>query len=89
MPNRVNKGRRQTSTGRASPVVRRAFSMQEADAQLIDALRVRCATQGILMNQSEVVRVGLHVLADMCDGDLKDRAVKLERLVSIKTRPSK
>lgn len=63
--------------------------MQEADAQLIEALRVRCATQGMLMNQSEVVRVGLHVLADMDDEDLKDRAAKLERLAAVRTKPSK
>lgn len=89
MSSRVSKGRRQTSTGRTSPVVRRAFSMQEADAQLIEALRVRCATQGMLMNQSEVVRVGLHVLADMNDGDLKDRAAKLERLAVVRSKSSK
>ncbi len=89
MSSRANKGRRQTSTGRISTVVRRAFSMQEADAQLVEALRVRCATQGILMNQSEVVRVGLHVLADMDDGDLKDRAAKLERLAVVRSRPPK
>lgn len=85
----ASKGRRQASTDRTNPVVRRAFSMQEADAQLIEALRVRCAIQGMLMNQSEVVRVGLHVLADMDDGDLKDRAAKLERLTVIRARPSK
>lgn len=89
MSSRVSKGRRQASTGRASPVVRRAFSMQEADAQLIEALRVRCAIQGMLMNQSEVVRVGLHVLADMDDGDLKNRVAKLERLTVVRAKPSK
>lgn len=70
-------------------MVRRAFSMQEADAQLIEALRVRCAIQGMLMNQSEVVRVGLHVLADLGDEDLKNRAAKLERLATVRTKPSK
>lgn len=89
MSSRVSKGRRQTSIGRTSPVVRRAFSMQEADAQLIEALRVRCATQGMLMNQSEVVRVGLHVLADMNDRELKDRAAKLERLAVVRSKSSR
>lgn len=89
MSSRVSKDRRQTSTGRTSPVVRRAFSMQEADAQLIEALRVRWATQGMLMNQSEVVRLGLHVLADMNDGDLKARAAKLERLAAVKAKPAR
>lgn len=88
MSSRVSKGRRITATGQNSPVVRRAFSMQETDAQLIEALRVRCATQGMLMNQSEVVRVGLHVLADMNDGDLKDRAAKLERLAPVRSKAS-
>lgn len=37
----VSKGHHQTLTDRAKPVVRRAFSMQEADAQLIEELRVR------------------------------------------------
>ncbi len=89
MTSRVSKGHRQTPTGRASPVVRRAFSMQEADAQLIEALRVRYATQGMLMNQSEVVRVGLRVLADMDDGALKDRAARLERLTVVRAKPPK
>jgi hypothetical protein len=60
--------------------------MQEADAQLIDALRVRCATQGMLLNQSEVVRVALHMLATMEDGDLKYRAAKLERLAGVRSK---
>lgn len=89
MSSRVNKGGRQTPTGQTRPVVRRAFSMQEADAQLIEALRVRCATQGMLMNQSEVVRVGLHVLASMDDEDLKNRAAKLERLAVVRAKASK
>lgn len=89
MSSRVSKGRRQTSTGRTSPVVRRAFSMQEADAQLIEALRLRCATQGMLMNQSEVVRVGLRVLAEMNDEELRDRAGKLERLAVLRLKTSK
>jgi hypothetical protein len=63
--------------------------MQEADAELIEALRVRCATQGMLMNQSEVVRVGLHMLADMDDADLKARAAKLERLSLFRAKSSK
>ncbi len=58
MSSGMRKGRRETPKGRTSHVVRRAFSMQETDAQLIEALRVRCAKQGMLMNQSEVVRVG-------------------------------
>ena len=88
MSSRVSKGRRHTSIGRTSPVVRRAFSMQEAEAQLIEALRLRCATQGMLLNQSEVVRVGLHVLADMDDEALKEWASKLERLTAVKSKPS-
>ena len=88
MSSALSKGRRQTSAGKASPVVRRAFSMQEADAQLIDALRVRCAAQGLLMNQSEVVRVGLHVLAGMADKDLRDRAAQIERLTVVRAKAS-
>lgn len=86
MSSRVSKGDRQGPTSRASPVVRRAFSMQQADAQLIEALRVRCAKQGMLINQSEVVRMGLHALAEMDDEDLKDWAAKLERLAAVRSR---
>jgi hypothetical protein len=57
--------------------------MQEADAQLIETLRLRCATQGMLMNQSEVVRVGLHVLAAMTDAALCDNAARIERLATV------
>lgn len=89
MSSRIPKDRRRTSTGQTSPVVRRAFSMQEADAQLIDALRVRCATQGMLLNQSEIVRVGLHVLANMGDGGLKDWAAKLERLAVVRSKSAR
>jgi hypothetical protein len=62
--------------------------MQEADAQLIEELRVRCAAQGMLMNQSEIVRAGLHMLASLNDGELKDRAAKLERLAAVKVKHS-
>jgi translation initiation factor 1 (eIF-1/SUI1) len=85
----VTKSRQQAVEGRTSTVVRRAFSMQAADARLIEELRVRCATQGVLMNQSEVVRIGLHVLASLEDGDLKDRAAELERLAVARSRASK
>lgn len=80
MSTRASKDHPAVQSGHAKPVVRRAFSMQEADAQLIETLRLRCATQGMLMNQSEVVRVGLRVLAEMTDAALCDRASRIERL---------
>ena len=79
----TSKGRQAKKTGHAKPVVRRAFSMQEADAQLIETLRLRCGTQGMLMNQSEVVRVGLRVLAQMTDAALCDSAARIERLTAV------
>jgi len=57
--------------------------MQEADARLIDTLRLRCATRGMLVNQSEVVRVGLRVLAEMTDAALCDSAARIERLNAV------
>lgn len=48
--------------------------MQEHDARLIEALRLRCAVRCMLMNQSEVVRVGLSVLAEMTDLALCEKA---------------
>jgi hypothetical protein len=82
MSTRASKGPPAVQSGHAKPVVRRAFSMQEADAQLIETLRLRCATQGMLMNQSEVVRVGLRVLAEMSDAALCDSAARIERLTA-------
>ena len=82
MSSRTSKGQRTPHSGHTSTVVRRAFSMQEADAQLIDTLRVRCAQQGMLMNQSEVVRVALRALASMTDASLRDGAARLERLTT-------
>lgn len=73
-------GKRQPAL--AGQVVRRAFSMQKADAELIETLRLRYATQGLLMNQSEVVRIGLHALARMTDADLEECASTLERLTA-------
>lgn len=68
--------------GRKSSVVRRAFSMQEADARLIESLRVRCAKQGTLLNQSEVIRAGLRMLSAMSDAELGKSAASIERLTS-------
>lgn len=79
MPTRAEK----CQPAAAGPVVRRAFSMQEADAQLIETLRLRSATLGLLMNQSEVVRVALHALAHMTDAELKKCASNLERLTAV------
>lgn len=74
----------------AGQVVRRAFSMQKADADLIETLRLRYATLGLLMNQSEVVRVGLNALARMADTDLETSASNLERLAtSGRAKPTK
>ncbi|WP_171912248.1 hypothetical protein [Paraburkholderia xenovorans] len=83
MSTRTSKGRAAVQSGRAKLVVRRAFSMQEADAQLIETLRLRYATQGMLLNQSEVVRVGLRVLAEMTDAALCDSAARIERLTAV------
>lgn len=83
MSTRASKGHTAVQPNRANPVVRRAFSMQEADAQLIETLRLRCATQGMLVNQSEVVRVGLRVLAEMTDAALCDSAARIERLNAV------
>lgn len=83
MSTRASKGHPTVQSGHAKPVVRRAFSMQEADAQLIETLRLRCATQGMLVNQSEVVRVGLRVLAEMTDAALCDSAARIERLNAV------
>lgn len=52
----------------ARQVVRRAISMQKAGAELIEILRLRYATSGLLMNKSEVFRVGLHAPRGMCLG---------------------
>ena len=82
MSNRASKGHSTVQSGHAKPVVRRAFSMQEADAHLIETLRLRCAANGMLMNQSEVVRVGLRVLAEMTDSALCEKAARLERLTT-------
>lgn len=82
MSTRAKKGHLAGQPQSASPVVRRAFSMQEADADLIEAIRVRCATLGLLMNQSEVVRVGLHSLSKMTNAELKESASNLERLTA-------
>ncbi|MFU3208950.1 hypothetical protein ACM7X0_08870 [Pseudomonas aeruginosa] len=80
MSTRTSKGQKAHEKSRAKSVVRRAFSMQESDARLIETLRLRCAAHGMLMNQSEVVRIGLQALADMTDEQLCDEAAKLERL---------
>ncbi len=86
MSTRASKGHPAVQSGHAKPVVRRAFSMQEADAQLIETLRLRCATQGMLMNQSEVVRVGLRVLSEMTDSALCEQAARLERLTTVRRK---
>ena len=78
----TSKGRQAKKPCHTKPVVRRAFSMQEADAHLIEALRLRCAANGMLMNQSEVVRVGLRVLAELTDSALCEKAARLERLTA-------
>lgn len=82
MSTRTSKGQRTHENSRANSVVRRAFSMQESDAHLIEALRLRCAAHGMLMNQSEVVRIGLQALADMSGKQLCGEAAKLERLTA-------
>lgn len=76
----IRPGRRQPTS--AGQVVRRAFSMQKEDAKLIETLRLRYATLGLLMNQSEIVRIGLHALSRMTDVDLEACASNLERLAT-------
>lgn len=41
---------------------------------LIETLRLRCAVRCMLMNQREVIRVGLSVWAEMTDSALLEKA---------------
>ena len=54
MPSKTENDARAVHIRQSIPVVRHACSMQAADAQLIELLRVRYAKLGMRMNQSEV-----------------------------------
>lgn len=82
MSTRNSKDQIPLAKSRAKSVVRLAFSMQESDARLIEALRLRCAAHGMLMNQGEVVRIELQELPDMSDKQLFGEAAKLKRLTA-------
>ena len=80
MPTKTENDARAVHIRQSSRVVRRAFSMSATDAKLIESLRFRYAKLGILMNQSEVVRAGLHALSAMTDAELGKSASTVERL---------
>jgi hypothetical protein len=71
----------------ANQVKRDAFTLPAEDCTLIQTLRKKCMKQGVDMNKSEIVRLGIHALQSMKDTDLIKIASQLPK---IKTgRPSK
>ena len=68
-------------------VKRDAFTLPIADLELIQELIMKCMKQGIRMNKSEIIRAGVHALANMNEQDFIKVATELPK---IKTgRPAK
>jgi len=51
-------------------VTRENFSFPLADSALIDTLRKRAATRGVLLNRSEILRSGLAALNALSDDEI-------------------
>lgn len=67
-------------------VVRDTFSFPEDDYALIEAVKVKMAKRGKILNKSEIIRAGLHALKKMKVADLD---VAAEAIDKVKTgRPS-
>jgi hypothetical protein len=56
------------------------FSFDAEDRERIELLRVELGRQGHLLNRSEVVRLGLLVLAEQNSLTIRSRVEKLKRL---------
>jgi hypothetical protein len=57
------------TTGEGS-IIRETYSLPPSDSALIDQLRQRTAAQGVMLNRSEILRMGLAALKSMDDASL-------------------
>lgn len=72
---------------RKPKLVRDSFTLPEADYALFAELKTRCLAQGVAVKKSELLRLGLVLLAELAPQALAERAQSLEK---IKTgRPAK
>lgn len=72
---------------RKPKLVRDSFTIPEADYALFAELKARCLEQGVAVKKSELLRLGLSLLAELSVTDLAIRAQGVEK---IKTgRPAK
>lgn len=60
--------------------IRDNFTMPPSDYDLIEELRSRFARMGNIFNKSEVLRAGLHALAEMNEKELQEISQKLTKL---------
>lgn len=68
-------------------LVRDSFTMPEADYAHLALLKKRCLEAGVAVKKSEILRLGLQVLAQLPSADL---AARIEALEKLKTgRPAK
>lgn len=61
-------------------VTRTTFSLPQEALERIDRLRKRLAALGLLINQSEVVRLGLIALMNSSDREITNMSQELKRL---------
>lgn len=67
-PSASAPGKLPLGAGRA---VRESISLLPEESQIIDALRVKMATTGLIYNRSEILRAGILSLKDMNASDLE------------------
>ena len=65
---------------KASKVIRDSFTFPEEDYQKISELKKACLGLGINAKKSEILRAGLHALADLDHDKLKELISRIEKI---------
>ncbi|WP_374347783.1 hypothetical protein [Chitinimonas sp.] len=71
----------------SKPLVRDSFTFPQADYALFGQLKQRALLAGLEVKKGELLRAGLHALANMTDTDFAEALAKPEKLKT--GRPSK
>jgi hypothetical protein len=61
-------------------VIRDSFTMPPQDYEKIAQLRARCLKLGVSVTKGEVLRAGLHALAQLAEGELRNVIRSIEKV---------
>lgn len=68
------------STKREAKTVKACYSFPDFDHDLIEIIKIQAAKNGVILNNSEVLRIGLHCLNDAAESRIVELSKKIVKV---------